>query len=248
MRVNSNLWDNSLNWPNLYDADAFFQFRVLIQILEVISIPNHSRDTLTLIKLNTLHSSKGCVRVNSNLWYNSLNWPYLYNANAFFQFRVLSRILEVIYIQNHSRDTINLIKLNTLQTWKGCVRVNSNLWDNSLNWPNLYDADPFFLFRVLIQIIEGISIPNHSRDSYILIKLKTYHLWKGCVTVNSILWHNSPNWQYLYDADAFFQSRVLIRILEVISIPNHSRDTLTLIKLNTLHSSKGCVRVNSNLW
>ena len=119
MTVNSILWYNSLNWPYLYDADAFFQFWVLIQILEVISIPNHSRDTFTLIKLTTYHSWKGCVRVNSNLWYNSLNWLNLYNANAFFQFQVLSRILEVIYIQNHSRDTINLITLNTLQTWKG---------------------------------------------------------------------------------------------------------------------------------
>ena len=156
MRVNSNLRDNSLNWPYLYDADAFFQSRVLIQILEVISIPNHSRDTLTLIKLNTLHSWKGCVRVNSNLWYNSLNWLNLYNANAFFQFQVLSRNLEVIYIQNHSRDTINLIKLNTLQTWKGCVRVNSNLWYNSLNWLNLYNANAFFQFRVLSRILEVI--------------------------------------------------------------------------------------------
>ena len=105
MRVNSNLWDNSLNWPNLYDADAFFQFRVLIQILEVISIPNHSRDTLTLIKLNTLQTWKGCVRVNSNLWDNSLYWPYLYVEDAFFPFRVLIQILEVISIPNHSRDS-----------------------------------------------------------------------------------------------------------------------------------------------
>ena len=27
MSVNSNLWYNSLNWLNLYDADAFIQFR-----------------------------------------------------------------------------------------------------------------------------------------------------------------------------------------------------------------------------
>ena len=163
------------------------------------------------------------MRVNSNLWYNSLNWLNLYNANAFFQFRVLSRILEVIYIQNHSGDTINLIKLNTLQKWKGCERVNSNLWDNSLNWPYLYDADAFFPFRVLIQILEVISIPNHSRDTFTLIKLTTYHLWKEGVIVNSNLWYNSLNWLNLYDEDAFFQFRGLIRILEVIYIPNHSR-------------------------
>ena len=50
MSVNSILWYNSLNWLNHYDADAFFQFRVLIRILELISIPNHSRDSFILIE------------------------------------------------------------------------------------------------------------------------------------------------------------------------------------------------------
>ena len=48
MSVNSYLWYDSLNWLNLYDADAFFQFRGLIRILELISIPNHSRDSFIL--------------------------------------------------------------------------------------------------------------------------------------------------------------------------------------------------------
>ena len=248
MIFNSNLWYNALNWPYLYDADAFFHFRVLIRILEVISIPNHSRDSFILIKLKTYHLWKGCVIVNSNLRYNSLNWLNLYDADAFFQFRVLIRILDVISISNHSRDSIIKIKLKTYHLWKGCVIVNSNLWYNALNWPYLYDADAFFHFRVLIRILEVISIPNHSRDSFILIKLKTYHLWKGCVIVNSNLRYNSLNWLNLYDADAFFQFRVLIRILEVISIPNHSRDSFILIKLKTYHLCKGCVIINSNLW
>ena len=50
MSVNSYLCYDSLNWLNLYDADAFFQFRVLIRILELISIPNHSRDSFILIQ------------------------------------------------------------------------------------------------------------------------------------------------------------------------------------------------------
>ena len=133
MRVNSNLWYNSLNWSYHYDADAFFQFRVLIRILDVISIPNLSRDSLILRKLNTLHSMKECVRVNSNLWYNSLNWSYHYDADAFFQFRVLIRILDVIFLPNHSIDSFNLRKLNTLPSWKECVRVNSYLWYYSHN-------------------------------------------------------------------------------------------------------------------
>ena len=134
MNVNSYLWYDSLNCLNLYDADAFFQFRVLIRILDVISIPNYSRDSFILIKLNTLHSWKECVRFNSNSWYNSLNWSYLYHADDFFQFRGLIRILDVISIPNHSRDPIMLIKLNTLHSWKECVRVNLNSWYNSLNW------------------------------------------------------------------------------------------------------------------
>ena len=248
MIINSNLWYNSLNWLNLYDADSFFQFRVLIRILKDNSIPNHSRDSFILIKLKTSNLWKGCVIINSNLWYNSRNWPYLYDADAFFQFRVLTRILEVIYIPNHSRDSFILIKLKTYHLWKEGVSVNSNLWYDSLNWLNLYDADAFFQFRVLFRILKDISIPNHSRDSFILIQLKTYNLWKGCVIINSNLWYNALNWPYLYDADAFFQFRVLTRILEVISIPNHSRDSFILIKLKTYHVWKGCVIFNSNLW
>ena len=213
MIINSNLWYNALNWLNLYDAGAFFQFRVLIRILEVISTPNHSRDSFILIKLKTYHLWKGCVIINSNLWYNALNWPYLYDADAFFQYRVLIRILEVLSIPNHSRDILKFIKLNTLHPWKGCVGVNSNLWYNSLNWLNLYDADAFFQLRVLIRILEVISIPNHSRDSFIWIKLTTYHLWKEGVIVNSNLWYNSLNWLNLYDAYAFFEFLVKIWIL-----------------------------------
>ena len=34
----------SLNWTYLYDADGFLQFRVLIRYLELISVPNQSKD------------------------------------------------------------------------------------------------------------------------------------------------------------------------------------------------------------
>ena len=57
---------NSLNWSYLYDADVFFQFRVLIRVQELISIWNQSRDSSIVIRLNTLHSWKEYVRVNSN--------------------------------------------------------------------------------------------------------------------------------------------------------------------------------------
>ena len=50
MIINSYLWYDSLNCLNLYVADAFIQFRGLIRILELISIPNHSRDSFILIE------------------------------------------------------------------------------------------------------------------------------------------------------------------------------------------------------
>ena len=182
---NSNWWDNSLNWSNLYDADVFFQFRVLIRVQEPNSIQNQSRDSFILIKLNTLHSWKEYVRVNSNLWYSSINRSCLYDADVFFQFQVLIRVQEHISIQNQSRDSFILIKLNTLHSWKEYVRVNSNLWYSSINRSYLYDADVFFQFRVLIRVQELISIQNQSRDSFNLIKLNTLHSWKECVRVNS---------------------------------------------------------------
>ena len=74
MRDNLNSWYNSLNWSYLYDADAFFQFRALIRIIDVISIPHHSTDSSIIIKLNISDSWKECVRVNSISWYDSLNW------------------------------------------------------------------------------------------------------------------------------------------------------------------------------
>ena len=64
-------------------------------------------------KIEHLHSWKECVRVNSNLWYYSINWSYLYDADVFFQFRVLIRVQELISIRNQSRDSIIVIKLNT---------------------------------------------------------------------------------------------------------------------------------------
>ena len=74
-------------------------------------------------KIEHLHSWKECVRVNSNLWYNSINWSYLYDADVFFQFRVLIRVQELISIRNQSRDSFIVIKLNTLHSWKEYVRV-----------------------------------------------------------------------------------------------------------------------------
>ena len=87
--------------------------------------------------------------------------------------------MDVISIPHHSTDSFILIKLIIFHSWKECVRVNSNSLYNSLNWLNLYDADAFFQFRVLIRILELISIPNHSRDSFILKKFEYFTLMES---------------------------------------------------------------------
>ena len=240
-------WCNSLNWTYLYDADGFLQFRVLIRVLELISVPNHSRDSLILIKFNTLSTCPEIVSVHWSQWCNSLNWTYLYDADGFLQFRVLIRVLELISDPNHSSDSLILIKFNTLSTCPEIVSVHWSQWCNSLKWTYLYDADGFIQFRVLIRVLELISVPNHSRDSFFLIKFNTFNSWREIVSVHWNLWSNSLNWTYLYDADGFLQFRVLIRVLKLISVPNHSRDSLILIKFNTLSTCPQIVSVHWNL-
>ena len=189
-----------------------------------------------LIKFNTLSSCPEIVSVHLSQRSNSLNWTYHYDADGFLKFPVLIRVLELISVPNHSRDSFILIKSNTLSSWKEIVRVHWSQWRNSLNWTYLYDADGFLQFPVLIRVLELISVPNHSRDSFILIKFNTLSSCPEIVSVHLSQRSNSLNWTYHYDADGFLQFRVLIRVLELISVPNHSRDSFILIKSNTLSS------------
>ena len=229
--VHWNLGSNPLNWTYLYDADGFLQFRELIRVLELISVPNHSRDSFILIQFNPLSSCPEIVSVHWNMGSNSLNWTYLYDADEFLQFRVLIRVLELISVPNHSRDSFILIKFNPLSSYPEIVSVHWRQWCNSLNWTYLYDADGFLQFRVLIRVLELISVPNHSRDSFILIKFNPLSSYPEIVSVHWRQWCNSLNWTYLYDADGFLQFRGLIRFLELISVPNHSRDSFILNKI-----------------
>ena len=236
---------NSLNWTYHYDADGFLQFRVLIRVLELISVPNHSRDSLILITSNTLSSCPEIVSVHWSQRCFSLNWTYHYDAVGFLQFRVLIRVLELISVPNHSRDLFILIRFNPLSSCPEIVSVHWSQRCFSLNWTYHYDADGFLQFRVLIRILGLISVPNHSRDSFILTKSNTLSSWREIVRVHWSQWCNSLNWKYLYDADGFLQFPVLIRVLELISVPNHSRDLFIIIKFNTLSS---CPQVVSVPW
>ena len=131
-----------------------------------ISVPNHPIYSIILFKLNTLYSCKECIRANWSNWYVSLNLTYLYDTDVFNQFRVLIRLLEPISVPIQCRDSFILFKLNSLYSCKECIRANWSKWYNSLNWTYLCDADVFNQFRVLIRLLESISVPIHSRDSF----------------------------------------------------------------------------------
>ena len=238
---------NSLNWTYLYDADGFLHFPVLILVVELISVLNHFKDSCIIIKLKTLSSCMEIVIVHWKMRCNSLNWTYHYDADGFLQFRVKIRVKELIYVPKHSKDSIILIKFNTLSSCPEIVSLHQKLRCNSLNWTYLYDADGFLQFPVLIQVLELISVLNHFKDSFIIIKLNTLSSCMEIVIVHWKLRCNSLNWTYLYDADGFLQFPVLIRVLELISVPNHYKDSFILIKFNTLSSCPEIVSLHCKL-
>ena len=147
----------------------------------------------------------------------------------FIQFPILIRILDLISVPNDSRDSFILIKFNTLSSWREIVSVHSSQWFNSLNWIQLNDADDFLQFPILILNLDLISVPNHSKGSYILIKFNIFSSWREIVSVHSSQWCNSLFWIQPNDADVFLQFPILIRILDLISVLNHSKDSIILI-------------------
>ena len=246
--VLSSQWCHSHNWIYLIDADVFLQFPILIQILELISVPKHSRDSFILIIFNTLSLWREIVSVLSSQWCNLHNWIYLNDADVFLQFRILIRILEIISVPKHSRDSFILIIFNTMSLVRQIVSVLSSQWCHSHNWIYLIDADVFLLFPILIRILELISVPKHSRDSFIFIIFNTLSLWREIVSLLSSQWCNSHNWIYLNDADVFLQFTMLIRILELISVPKHSKDSFILIIFYTMSFVRQIVSVLSSQW
>ena len=246
VRSNGNKFYHSLDWIYLYDADVFFQFSILIRILDLISDPNQSRDSFIVIKLDSLSIREEFVRSNGNKCYHSLDWIYLYDADVFFQFSILIRILELISDPNQPRDSFIVIKLDSLSIREEFVRSNGNKCYHSLDWIYLYDADVFFQFSILIRILDLISDPNQSRDSFIVIKLDSLSIREEFVRSNGNKCYHSLDWIYLYDADVFFQFSILIRILELISDPNQPRDSFIVIKLDSLSIREEFVRSNGN--
>ena len=125
---------------------------------------------------------------------NSLQFGYILNAGVFLQFPIL--------IRNHFRRDSFILQ--------HCIRVSEFI----RNWIYLNDAVVFLQFPILIRILH-LTVPNHSRDSFILIKFNTFSSWREIVSVHS----------------NFIQNKW---ISGIISVPNHSRDSFILIKFNTL--------------
>ena len=246
--VLSSQWCYSLKWIYLNDADGFLQFQILIRILELISVLNHSRDSFILIQFNTLSLWSEIVSVHWSQWCNSLIWIYLNDADVFLQFQILIRILELISVLNHSRDSFILILYNSLSSWREIVSILSSFRCNLLKWIYLNDVDVLLQFLILIRILEIISVLNHSRDSFILIKFNILSLWIEIVRVYWSQWCNSHNWIYLNDANVILQFPIFIRILELISVLNHSRDSFILIIFISLSSWREIVSVLSSQW
>ena len=71
----------------MMQMDSFI-FRVKIRVLELIYVPNQSRDSFIKIKFNSLSSCPEIVSVHWKLRCNSLNWTYHYDADVLLQFRV----------------------------------------------------------------------------------------------------------------------------------------------------------------
>ena len=76
--------------------------------------------------MNTLSTGEEFVSFKGKMSFKYPNWTYLYEADVFLQFRVLSRILELISVSNLSRDSFILIKLNTLSTGEELLTSRGN--------------------------------------------------------------------------------------------------------------------------
>ena len=170
--VHSIYWCNSLNCAYLYDADGFLQFRLLICVLELISVPIVPWDSFILIKFNTLYIwreivlSIGFTGVFQFIGHIFMMQMDSFNFEFWFGFRPHFR----------SEWLLRFIYFNKIQHFDPMERdclVHSIYWCNSLDCAYLYDADGFLQFLLLIRVLELISVPNESWDSYILIKFNT---------------------------------------------------------------------------
>ena len=75
---------------------------------------------------------------------------------------------------------IYFFRLDTLCLADVYVGIIGKRCCNSLIWTYLYDADGFFQYLILIRFLVLISVPKHSRESFILFRLDTL-LYETCM-------------------------------------------------------------------
>ena len=162
---NRNYCYNRLNWIYLYDAYVFFRFRFWFGFYN--SFPLRISPVIHIFqKLDTLSIGEEFVRSNGKYCYHPLNWIYLYDADVFFQFSILIRILELISGPNQSRHSYIIQKIGYFVHRR---RVCKEQWELLLP-PTKLDISLwcicFLSLSILIRIIYLISAPNQSSDSY----------------------------------------------------------------------------------
>ena len=107
VRSNGKYCYHPLNWIYLYVADVFFQFSILIRILDLISCPNQSRHSYIKQKIGYLvHRRRVCkehwelllppTKLDISLW-----------CICFLSLSILIRILYLISAPNQSSDSYN---------------------------------------------------------------------------------------------------------------------------------------------
>ena len=150
------------------------------------------------------------------------------------------RIQELISIRNQSRDSFIVIKLNTLHSWKEYVEslIRISIIIHLIGHLSMMQMFSFN-FRVLIS---DSRAHFHSEAVQRFIYFNTIEhftlmervCWESILIsgIGQLIGHISMMQMFS------FNFRVLIRIQELISIRNQSRDSFILLKMNTLHSWK----------
>ena len=109
------------------------------------------------------------------------NWIYLYDADVFFQFSILIRILDLI-LQPESAQ--RFIYYNKIGFFVHKRRVCNEQWELVLTFTKLDISiwcRCFLSIFDLIRILDLISNPNQPRDSLIVIKIGYMYIGEGYI-------------------------------------------------------------------
>ena len=189
----------------------------LIRILEPISVPNQSRDSFILINWILCPQEKSLLASWGNILL-SIIIGHNFMKQMFSSIQVFDTDSRSHLRSESVRRFIYSKILNTLSTgeefvsflgnWVSSVLLDITLWSRCFSSISGFDSDSRAHFR-----------SDQSRDSFILIKLNTLSTGEEFVRFKWKYTFKYLKWTKLYEADVFLQFRVLIRILEPISVP-----------------------------